>query len=92
MNKLYILLLLFSSGIFSQNDSIPEGTILNAKKTASQALFSDDDIKLIDSLLVDAKFESPLYDSIQYVINDKDIIGEMKPLLSSELLKKDFIN
>ncbi|MCD9564225.1 lytic transglycosylase domain-containing protein [Tenacibaculum maritimum] len=88
MNKLYILLLLFSSGIFSQNDSIPEGTILNAKKTASQALFSDDDIKLIDSLLVDAKFESPLYDSIQYVINDKDIIGEMKPLLSSELLKK----
>ncbi|WP_369048110.1 transglycosylase SLT domain-containing protein [Tenacibaculum sp. UWU-22] len=49
--------------------------------------YSNDDLKLMDSLLVEAKFKSPLYDSLQYVINDKDIIGNVEALVSPELLK-----
>jgi len=37
-------------------------------------IYSDDDLKLIDSLLVDAKFNSPLYDGFRYVLKDEEFI------------------
>ena len=51
-------------------------------------LYTIDDLKLMDSLLVEAKFNSPLYDNTQYVINDKDIVGEVETIVSKDLLKK----
>ncbi|MBA6156249.1 LysM peptidoglycan-binding domain-containing protein [Tenacibaculum sp. S7007] len=53
-----------------------------------EELFSDTDLKMIDSLLVEEKFNSSLFDSIQYVINDKDIIGNTTSILTTDLLKK----
>ncbi len=53
-----------------------------------EELFSDTDLKMIDSLLVEEKFNSSLFDSIQYVINDKDIIGNTTSVLTTDLLKK----
>jgi len=49
--------------------------------------YSDDDLKLIDSLLVETKFNSPLYNTVQYVINDKDIIGDVSSVVTTDVLK-----
>ena len=49
--------------------------------------YTDEDLKIIDSLLVEAKFKSPLFDSNKYVINDADIIGNVESIVSSNLLK-----
>lgn len=57
------------------------------KKTFSKELFSDADLKLIDSLLVDRKLNSALIDTLEYVINDKDIIDNSVQALTSDLLK-----
>ena len=54
----------------------------------AEELFSDKDLKIIDSLLIEEKFNSSLFDSIQYVISDKDIIGNTTTILSTDLLKK----
>ncbi|WP_271405626.1 lytic transglycosylase domain-containing protein [Tenacibaculum soleae] len=51
-------------------------------------LYTDADLKIIDSLLIEEKFNSSLFDSIQYVINDKEIIGNTTTILSTDLLKK----
>ncbi len=82
MKKLLILLFL-STGIFAQTtkDTIP-------KKFTKADIFTDVDIVMIDSLLLEAKYQSPLYDTAQYVMKDiakKDIISVA---LSSEILKK----
>ncbi|WP_299156522.1 lytic transglycosylase domain-containing protein [uncultured Tenacibaculum sp.] len=58
------------------------------KTKQGEAMFSDADLKMIDSLLIEEKFNSSLFDSIQYVINDKDIIGNTTTILSTDLLKK----
>ncbi|MGB1042843.1 MAG: LysM peptidoglycan-binding domain-containing protein [Tenacibaculum sp.] len=102
MKKL-LLLLFVTTSIFAQQpkDSLlvqkevittPIDTTLVAvdsiKTPEPQALFSDIDLKLIDSLLIEEKFNSSLFDSIQYVINDKDIIGNTTTILTSEVLKK----
>ena len=70
MKKLLILLF-FTTTIFTQtvNDSIQ-------KSITESDLFSDYDIALIDSLLLDSRFKSPLYNSFNYNIdgiNNKDI-------------------
>lgn len=49
--------------------------------------YTDDDLKMIDSLLVEAKFNSPLYNSTQYVIDDKDIVGNITKVVTPEVLK-----
>ncbi|CAL2091778.1 Lytic murein transglycosylase, family GH23, CBM50 precursor [Tenacibaculum sp. 190524A02b] len=64
--------------ITTKNDSINK---------LKNTLFTDADLKIIDSLLVEEQFNAPIFDSIQYVINDKDIIGDPTLVLSSELLK-----
>ncbi|UAN00101.1 transglycosylase SLT domain-containing protein [Polaribacter litorisediminis] len=50
-------------------------------------LYTDADLKLMDSLLVDKKLNSALIDTLEYVINDKDIIDNSKQTLTSDLLK-----
>lgn len=102
MRNLLILLFLTSS-IFAQQpiDSVfaEEKTIQIATDSSLivkdsigvkqiKELISDKDLKIIDSLLIEQKFNSSLFDSIQYVINDKDIIGNTTTVLSSDLLKK----
>ncbi|MBS9774958.1 MAG: transglycosylase SLT domain-containing protein [Tenacibaculum sp.] len=41
----------------------------------------------MEKLLTEAKFKSPLYDSLEYVINDRDIIQNFETIVSSEVLK-----
>mgnify|MGYP001309793430 FL=1 len=86
MKKLLILLF-FTTTIFTQtvNDSIQ-------KSITESDLFSDYDIALIDSLLLDSRFKSPLYNSFNYNIdgiNNKDISDVS---LSSEILKQRLAN
>ncbi len=101
--KNLLLLLLFTTPIFAQqpidsllvkNNEINQvaDSLFVAKDSIKikkvEELFSDTDLKMIDSLLIEEKFNSALFDSIQYVINDKDIIGNTTTLLTTDLLKK----
>ena len=95
MNKVLVLLF-FSSVIFSQEkiDSIPKPKIDtlyiakdSIKEPAQKEFFTDDDLRLIDSLLVSQKFNSALIDTLEYVIDDKDIIGNTSQLLTTDLMK-----
>ncbi|MCL7761914.1 transglycosylase SLT domain-containing protein [Polaribacter sp. Z014] len=87
MKKLFIFILLTST-VFSQEKKdtlfIAQDSIIESN---NQFLFSDADLDLIDSLLVDQKFQSALVDSLSYIINDKDIIGNTDTALSTDLLK-----
>jgi len=65
----------------TQIDSIPQ-------QKEIKELYTDDDLKRIDSLLVEAKFNSPLFDSIPYIINDKDIVVDVPKVVTPELLKE----
>ncbi|CAM1352170.1 lytic transglycosylase domain-containing protein [Tenacibaculum crassostreae] len=96
MKKL-LTLLLFSTSIIAQQpvdsllvakDSVAVNFAINDSIPQTQELFSTEDLKMIDSLLIEEKFNSSLFDSIQYVINDKDILGNTTTILTSELLKK----
>lgn len=49
--------------------------------------FSDKDLQTIDSLLIEEKFKSSLIDTLVYVLNDKDIIGDAKMSVTTDLLK-----
>ena len=94
--KKFLLFFFFSTSIFSQ---VKKDSILNKKidtifiakdsiKTiVKKELFTDNDLKIIDSLLVDEKFNSSLIDTLEYVIDDKDIIGNTRQALTSDLLK-----
>ena len=99
--KLLLLFLLFTTLIFSQekNDSILKPTIDtlfiakdSIKDTIKKEFFTDDDLKLIDSLLVNEKFNSPLIDTLEYVIDDKDIIGNTSQVLTTDLMKMRLAN
>ena len=96
MKKL-LALLLFTTSIIAQQpvdnlfvakDSIDVNLAINDSVPQTQELFSTEDLKMIDSLLVEEKFNSSLFDSIQYVINDKDILGNTTTILTTDLLKK----
>ena len=95
MKKL-LTLLLFTTTIIAQQ---PNDSLLVVKDSIDvklivkdsvnyQELFSTEDLKMIDSLLIEEKFNSSLFDSIQYVINDKDILANTTTVLTTELLKK----
>ncbi|MHB0755983.1 lytic transglycosylase domain-containing protein [Polaribacter sp. M15] len=94
--KNIVLFLLISTSFFSQEKTdsilIPKIDTLfiakdSIKKTLKKEFFTDDDLKLIDSLLVDEKFNSPLVDTLEYVIDDKDLIGNTIQAVTSDLLK-----
>lgn len=95
MKKLLILLLT-STTIFSQQkkdsiETVKIDTLFIAKDSITTSVkkefFTDNDLQVIDSLLVDEKFNSPLIDTLEYVIDDKDIIGYSKQSLTTDLMK-----
>jgi membrane-bound lytic murein transglycosylase D len=82
MKKLLLLFLLTTS-VFSQT---PKDTI--SKKITQADLFSDYDIALIDSLLMDTKYKSPLYETAIYIIKDAEEKDVSSIKLSTEILKE----
>ena len=96
MNKFLFLLFFISISVFSQQKkdsviTVKMDSLFAAKdtirKNSKTELFSDSDLKTIDSLLVYQKFNSPLIDTLVYVIADKDIIGSSETVLTTPLLK-----
>ena len=82
MNKKILLLLFFTTSFFAQKtDSIP-------KKITTEDLFSDYDIVLIDSLLMDSKYKSPLYDTSEYILKNIDKKDASNVELSTDILKE----
>lgn len=81
--KKILLFLFFTTTFFAQEktDTIP-------KKITQEDLFSDYDIVLIDSLLMDAKYKSPLYETSTYIIKDIDDKEVSNVDLSTEILKE----
>ncbi|WP_288955266.1 lytic transglycosylase domain-containing protein [uncultured Polaribacter sp.] len=75
--------ILKKDSLFITNDSI---------KIIAPNLFSDEDLRTIDSLLIEDKFDSDLIDTLEYIINDKDIIGNTKTAVTTGLLKKRLSN
>ena len=94
--RTFILFLFSSITLFAQQrkDSIiirGKDTIYIAKDSIgspdTKDLFTDEDLKRIDSLLVDEKFSSPLIDTLEYIIDDKDLVGSEQLTLTTDLLK-----
>jgi membrane-bound lytic murein transglycosylase D len=85
--KKFLLLLLVTSTIFSQ---APKNAI--PKKITSADLFSDYDIALIDSLLMDTKYKSPLYETATYLIQDAEDKEVSNVELSTAVLKERLQN
>ncbi len=81
--KKFLLLLFFTTTVFSQT---PKDTI--QKKITRADLFSDYDIVLIDSLLMDTKYKSPLYETSTYIIKDVESKDVSNVELSTEVLKE----
>ena len=94
MKKLFPFLFLTISIFSQEKDSISiqqKDTIFIAKDSITNGaieIFTDDDLKTIDSLLIEEKFSSPLIDTLEYVINDKDITGTVKIAVTTDLLKE----
>ncbi len=85
MKKLCILLLV-AAQLLAQTDKPPK--MITQQLTASD-FFSDTDIVLIDSLLLHTKYQSPLYDTVQYVLKEtpKESITTQK-LTTEELQER----
>lgn len=94
MKKLFPLLFVTISIFSQQKDSVTvqqKDTVFitkNSGKPKEILLFSDEDLQIIDSLLLEEKFNSPLIDTLEYVINDKDITGTIKTAITTALLKE----
>ncbi|WP_405563239.1 transglycosylase SLT domain-containing protein [Polaribacter sp. Asnod6-C07] len=95
MKKLFLFLLI-TNAIFSQQETdsvsnVKIDTLIVAKDAIKtpvvKEFFTDNDLNLIDSLLVDERFSSPLIDTLEYVIDDKDIKGNYNPVLTTDLMK-----
>lgn len=94
--KKFFIFLLITNAIFSQQEkdslsTIKIDTLIVAKDSIKtpviKEFFTDNDLKLIDSLLVDEKFNSPLIDTLEYVLDDKDIKGDFNLVLTTDLMK-----
>ena len=94
--KPFLICLLVSISVFSQGqkDSIASLKIDaflilkdTIKHNAKKEFYSDKDLRIIDSLLVAEMLNSALIDTLEYVINDKDIIDNSRQALTSDLLK-----
>jgi membrane-bound lytic murein transglycosylase D len=85
--KKIFLLLLFTASVFSQ---APKNAV--PKKITPADLFSDYDIALIDSLLMDTKYKSPLYETATYIIQDAEEKEVSNVELSTAVLKERLQN
>ena len=94
MKKFFPLLFLTVSIFSQEKDTMllkQKDTVVFRKDSIQKViveLFSDDDLITIDSLLIDEKFNSPLIDTLAYVLNDKDITGNVKTAVTKPLLKE----
>ena len=103
MNKLfYITLLLITSFGFAQTEKdtlklqkiedtkelFSNNDTLLLKKSDSLSLKIQKEATLIDSLWINEMINSPLYDTIQYVLKDDEIIIDELEELPTELLKE----
>ncbi|MCG1035284.1 lytic transglycosylase domain-containing protein [Polaribacter sargassicola] len=95
MNK-FLVLFFFSISVFSQQENNSKNTDTDTLliendsiiKPAKENYFSDRELDIIDSLLVNQKFNSSLVDTLEYVIDDIDIIGSTtNKVLTTSLLK-----
>lgn len=90
--KKVITLLLFSVHFYSvaqvDTDTIANTKLDSIKSISEEDLFSDVDITLIDSLVLDAKYNSPLYDTNQYFIKDIDLKNVVSVDLTASVLKE----
>ena len=83
MKKVFIIVLFIITKSFSAQtkiDSIPD--------LDPEILFSKMDLSRIDSLLMNDKFRSPLYDTAQYIIKDFEVIDVSSVALSADVLKE----
>ena len=86
--KIFFLLLFLSINLFGQSekDSIPiQADSINIPEND---LFSEVDLAMIDSLVLESKYNSPLYDTITYYMSNaerKDITGVK---LTKEILQE----
>ncbi len=89
MNIRMVIVVLLSVQLgFSQQKVTPTKAKDTIKKVRAEDLFTDTDIALIDSLLIDAKFNSPLYDTLSYLIKDIDQVDVSSVSLTTAVLKK----
>ena len=89
MNIRIVIVVLLSVQLgFSQQKVPPTKAKDTIKKVRAEDLFTDTDIALIDSLLIDAKFNSPLYDTLSYLIKDIDQVDVSSVSLTTAVLKK----
>ena len=71
-----------------QEKTIVNDTIQNTLVTSYKETYSDDDLKLIDSLLVEGKFNSPLYNGFKYVLESKEFVrNDIESIVDSLTLK-----
>jgi len=88
MNR-FLIILFFSFSLFAQTkvDSISiKKDSLRAYK--NKPFFSDKDLKKIDSLLVKQAFSVSFVDTLNFVMNNKDIENNTEVSLTTEILKK----
>ncbi|QMU63292.1 MAG: transglycosylase SLT domain-containing protein [Flavobacteriaceae bacterium] len=85
---LIICSILFSLSLNAQLHKDALSLEKNIVKTSKEALFSDVDIARIDSLVLDAKFNSPLYDTAAYFIRDIATKEVSSVQLAATVLKK----
>jgi membrane-bound lytic murein transglycosylase D len=86
--KLFILTFFISFNLFGQveNDTIPSTS--DAITIPEGELFSELDLAMIDSLVLESKYNSPLYDTISYYMKNADKKEVSDVPLNAELLKK----
>lgn len=95
MNK-FLFLLLFSLSIFSQkeknNITKKSDSLQVLKKTVKEIneedYFSDEDLMTIDSLLIEEKLNSALVDTLDFLIDENEILDNTVVDLTTELLKE----
>ncbi|MFD2566684.1 lytic transglycosylase domain-containing protein [Pseudotenacibaculum haliotis] len=87
-NKLLILFFLLSINLFAQaeKDSIPSK--MDSITIPENDLFSDVDLAMIDSLVLESRYNSPLYDTITYYMKDADKKEIAGVKLTADLLKE----
>ncbi|MFY0631887.1 MAG: LysM peptidoglycan-binding domain-containing protein [Flavobacteriaceae bacterium] len=72
----------------SNKDTIATVQFDSIKNIAEEDLFSDLDISLIDSLVLNTQYNSPLYDTNEYFIKDVDAKDVTSVALSEVILKE----
>ena len=86
--KIFFLLLFVSIGLFGQTekDSIPSK--IDSISIPENDLFSEVDLAMIDSLVLESKYNSPLYDTITYYMSNAEKRDVQGVKLTKEVLQE----